>query len=852
MKKISVNNCRVLSFLLFLFMAGATASAQIVKLNPPTTQITVQGNLHDNGTDANGSYDFETCLCQTSDCDPIPLACAENTGVSVIAGIYSYRVNFAAGFWDGGERFFRTAIRRDAGEDYVILTPFEFVTSNPYAIRSIVATEADDLSDNCVDCIGSDQIEGLEGNKVISPIPVLSVPAGSNSYIQNQNAAPQTGNFDITGTAGADTFDAKTQYNLSGERVLFANSAPALNRIGSQGNTFVGLNTGTNTTGGANSFFGAKAGFSNTTSINNSFFGFQSGEKNMGGDENSFFGSFSGAVNREGRQNSFFGAFAGGNNNTGNGNSFFGVSAGQDNSSSSNNSFFGFQSGFVSTGPNNSFFGKDSGKGNRTGQGNTFIGAETGTDNQDGNFNTYIGFQAGFDRPKNEEICIGAFSCRRDGVGLRGTTLGARAGGGGGTVGGLTELTGTSPNDNSSFGFEAGKMLTTGFQNSFYGSTAGAANTNGTNNSYFGFETGKNSNGFQNSFFGSKAGSVNDGGANNSFFGFEAGTKTSAQNNAFFGSRSGAENTTGTKNAFFGSFSGVANVGGNNNAFFGEQTGSQNLGGSFNSFYGTESGRMNIGGANNSFFGESAGERNNTGNNNTFLGQLSGDGTTSGSSNTFVGFESGRTNQMGGNNTTLGANANVSLANLGFATAIGAGATVGTSNTVVIGRGNGFDTVKIPGIVQVDFLSGSGATAVCRNALFQLSFCSSSLRYKTNVRPFGLGLDLLRQLNPITFDWKDGGTSDLGLGAEDVAEIEPLLVTYDKSGRVEGVKYDRLGVVLLNAVKEQQTQIEAQDDQIKQQQKQIELQKTLIDGLLKIVCSQNPNAEVCKGGENEK
>jgi hypothetical protein len=34
--------------------------------------------------------------------------------------------------------------------------------------------------------------------------------------------------------------------------------------------------------------------------------------------------------------------------------------------------------------------------------------------------------------------------------------------------------------------------------------------------------------------------------------------------------------------------------------------------------------------------------------------------------------------------------------------------------------------------------------------------------------------------------------------------------TLNNDGQVEGVKYDRVGVVLINAVKEQQAQIEAQ------------------------------------------
>ncbi len=50
--------------------------------------------------------------------------------------------------------------------------------------------------------------------------------------------------------------------------------------------------------------------------------------------------------------------------------------------------------------------------------------------------------------------------------------------------------------------------------------------------------------------------------------------------------------------------------------------------------------------------------------------------------------------------------------------------------------------------------------------------------------------------------------------AEDVAKVEPLLVTRNDKGEVEGVKYDRITAVLVNAVKEQQQQIQQQQDEI--------------------------------------
>ena len=101
---------------------------------------------------------------------------------------------------------------------------------------------------------------------------------------------------------------------------------------------------------------------------------------------------------------------------------------------------------------------------------------------------------------------------------------------------------------------------------------------------------------------------------------------------------------------------------------------------------------------------------------------------------------------------------------------------------------------------------------MCHNGFFHgfaaLGDCGSSIRYKTNVQGFSSGLELISRLRPVSFDWKATGMHDLGLIAEEVAEIEPLLTTYNKEGKVEGVKYERLGVVLINAIREQQAQIE--------------------------------------------
>ena len=125
-----------------------------------------------------------------------------------------------------------------------------------------------------------------------------------------------------------------------------------------------------------------------------------------------------------------------------------------------------------------------------------------------------------------------------------------------------------------------------------------------------------------------------------------------------------------------------------------------------------------------------------------------------------------------------------------------------------------------------------------------LAYCSSSFRYKKDFLPFADGLSFINQLRPLSFRWKSNDMPDIGFGAEDVEKINPLFVTYNQKGEVEGVKYDRLSVVFVNALKEQQLQIERQSEIIESQQRQI-------DALIELNCLQNPRAEICREELNE-
>jgi len=152
--------------------------------------------------------------------------------------------------------------------------------------------------------------------------------------------------------------------------------------------------------------------------------------------------------------------------------------------------------------------------------------------------------------------------------------------------------------------------------------------------------------------------------------------------------------------------------------------------------------------------------------------------------------------------------------------------TVLSGGQVGIGTLSPVTKLDVDGGIRFSALSSGGATQLCRNnSTGLIATCSSSLRYKTDLHPFSGGLNLVNRLQPITFKWKNDQSLDLGLGAEDVAAVEPLLVTHNEKGEVEGVKYDRLSAVFINAFKEQQAQIEQQQSEAKLLKATVEQQR---------------------------
>lgn len=82
---------------------------------------------------------------------------------------------------------------------------------------------------------------------------------------------------------------------------------------------------------------------------------------------------------------------------------------------------------------------------------------------------------------------------------------------------------------------------------------------------------------------------------------------------------------------------------------------------------------------------------------------------------------------------------------------------------------------------------------------------TSDISLKENIRTLENPIKKVMQLNGVSFDWKESGSSSIGVIAQELEEVFPELV---KTGEIKTVNYNGLIGVLIEVVKEQQKQIE--------------------------------------------
>jgi hypothetical protein len=229
---------------------------------------------------------------------------------------------------------------------------------------------------------------------------------------------------------------------------------------------------------------------------------------------------------------------------------------------------------------------------------------------------------------------------------------------------------------------------------------------------------------------------------------------------------------------------------------------------------------------------------NNTGDNNVATGSQSLLANTLGDANTAVGTNALLRNTIGDGNIALGASAGANITTGDDNIDIGNVGVAGDHETIRIGTATLQGRAFIAGIRGV---AVTGSTVVV-NAAGQLGVLPSSQRFKDEIKPMDKASEAILALKPVTFHYKKEvdpkGNRQFGLVAEEVAKIDPALVTRDAKGQIYTVRYEAVNAMLLNeflkehrTVQELKSTVAKQEATAAQQQKQIE---ALTAGLQKV------------------
>jgi hypothetical protein len=258
-------------------------------------------------------------------------------------------------------------------------------------------------------------------------------------------------------------------------------------------------------------------------------------------------------------------------------------------------------------------------------------------------------------------------------------------------------------------------------------------------------------------------------------------------------------NATGTENTAVGANALVHNDSGSENNAFGTNALFNNVEGFFNNAHGRNA-LVNSTGSENNSFGDLALENITSGVSNTAIGDDAGRFLVDGSGNVCVGDEAG---------TGLGASVNNCIA-IG---APGAGPFATFDNTCFIGSIFG-ENVSDPGTQAAVYVDQFNVVGIF----------NSSRRYKHDIQPMDKASETLHRLKPVSFkfnsDWK--GTTQYGLIAEDVAEVDPQLVVR-RDGETITVRYEQINAMLLNEFLKEHKRVEELQATVAQQQKGMEI-----------------------------
>jgi hypothetical protein len=138
-------------------------------------------------------------------------------------------------------------------------------------------------------------------------------------------------------------------------------------------------------------------------------------------------------------------------------------------------------------------------------------------------------------------------------------------------------------------------------------------------------------------------------------------------------------------------------------------------------------------------------------------------------------------------------------------------------NFTGVGQGMVLNTTATSSADQIAFNNGNGNVGkITTNGSSTTYTTSSDYRLKENIAPMMSALNVVKQLNPVTYKWKTDGTDGQGFIAHELQAIVPECVTGEKDAvdengnpKYQAIDTSFLVATLTAAIQEQQTLIES-------------------------------------------
>jgi hypothetical protein len=176
-----------------------------------------------------------------------------------------------------------------------------------------------------------------------------------------------------------------------------------------------------------------------------------------------------------------------------------------------------------------------------------------------------------------------------------------------------------------------------------------------------------------------------------------------------------------------------------------------------------------------------------------------------------VGSQALRDNETGDSNTAIGDSAGFNITGSG-------NVCIGAGVNGVAGESN---ITRIRNVYQ----SVATERAVYVTSDNRIGTLSSSSRYKEQVKPMEKTSESIHSLRPVSFRYKEevdpAQSVCFGLIAEEVADVNPNLVTLDCERKPETVRYEAINAMLLNEFLKEHRKVEAQECKIREQESSI-------------------------------